>query len=141
MILKFGAYSVDARAGEVFKKGKRIEVQPQPLQVLVSLLENAGDVVTREELRQKIWPADTFVDFEHSLNTAIKKLRQALGDNAERPKYIETLAAKRLPVSRKSGIERGESWRERRASARTPGGKGVRPRGGEGHSLRDGTCG
>ncbi len=91
MMLKFGAYSVDARAGEVFKKGKKLEVQPQPLQVLVSLLENAGEVVTRDELRQKIWPADTFVDFEHSLNTAIKKLRQALGDSAVRPKYIETL--------------------------------------------------
>ena len=91
MMLKFGSYVVDARAGEVFKKGKKLEVQPQPLQVLVSLLENAGEVVTREELRQKIWPADTFVDFEHSLNTAVKKLRQALGDSATQPKYIETL--------------------------------------------------
>jgi DNA-binding winged helix-turn-helix (wHTH) protein len=91
MMLRFGSFSVDARAGEIFKKGKKLEVQPQPLQVLVSLLANAGEVVTREELRQKIWPADTFVDFEHSLNTAIKKLRQALGDNAARPKYIETL--------------------------------------------------
>jgi DNA-binding winged helix-turn-helix (wHTH) protein len=91
MMLRFGSYTVDGRAGEIFKKGKKLEVQPQPLQVLVSLLENAGEVVTREELRQKIWPADTFVDFEHSLNTAIKKLRQALGDNAARPKYIETL--------------------------------------------------
>jgi DNA-binding winged helix-turn-helix (wHTH) protein len=91
MMLKFGAYTVDARAGEIFKSGKKLEVQPQPLQVLVSLLENAGEVVTREELRQKIWPANTFVDFEHSLNTAIKKLRQALGDSAIRPNYIETL--------------------------------------------------
>lgn len=91
MMLRFGAYTVDGRAREIFKKGKKLEVQPQPLQVLVSLLENAGEVVTREELRQKIWPVDTFVDFEHSLNTAIKKLRQALGDNAVHPKYIETL--------------------------------------------------
>jgi DNA-binding winged helix-turn-helix (wHTH) protein len=91
MILRFGSFAVDGRAREIFKKGKKLEVQPQPMQVLVSLLENAGEVVTREELRQKIWPADTFVDFEHSLNTAIKKLRQALGDNAARPKYIETL--------------------------------------------------
>ncbi|HEY1469852.1 MAG TPA: winged helix-turn-helix domain-containing protein [Candidatus Acidoferrum sp.] len=91
MMIRFGVYTVDGRAGEIFKKGKKLEVQPQPLQVLVSLLENAGEVVTREELRQKIWPVDTFVDFEHSLNTAIKKLRQALGDNAARPKYIETL--------------------------------------------------
>ena len=91
MILRFGSFAVDGRAREIFKKSKKLEVQPQPMQVLVSLLENAGEVVTREELRQKIWPADTFVDFEHSLNTAIKKLRQALGDNAARPKYIETL--------------------------------------------------
>jgi DNA-binding winged helix-turn-helix (wHTH) protein len=90
-MLKFAAFTVDARAGEIFKKGKRLDVQQQPLQVLVCLLENAGEVVTREELRQKIWPADTFVDFDHSLNTAIKKLRQALGDNPARPKYIETL--------------------------------------------------
>lgn len=90
-MLRFGSFTVDGRAREIFKKGKKLEVQPQPMQVLVSLLENAGEVVTREELRQKIWPADTFVDFEHSLNTAIKKLRQALGDNAARPKYIETL--------------------------------------------------
>jgi DNA-binding winged helix-turn-helix (wHTH) protein len=91
MMLRFASFTVDGRAREIFKKGKKLEVQPQPMQVLVSLLENAGEVVTREELRQKIWPADTFVDFEHSLNTAIKKLRQALGDNAARPKYIETL--------------------------------------------------
>ena len=90
-MLRFGSFAVDGRAREIFKKSKKLEVQPQPMQVLVSLLENAGEVVTREELRQKIWPADTFVDFEHSLNTAIKKLRQALGDNAARPKYIETL--------------------------------------------------
>jgi DNA-binding winged helix-turn-helix (wHTH) protein len=91
LMLKFDAYAVDVRAGEIFRKGKKLEVQTQPLQVLVALLENAGEVVTREELRQRIWPADTFVDFEHSLNTAIKKLRQALGDNAVRPKFIETL--------------------------------------------------
>jgi DNA-binding winged helix-turn-helix (wHTH) protein len=91
MMLRFGSFAVDGRAREIFKKGKKLEVQPQPMQVLVSLLENAGEVVTREELRQKIWPADTFVDFEHSLNTAIKKVRQALGDNAARPRYIETL--------------------------------------------------
>ncbi len=91
MMLRFGSFSVNARAGEIFKKGKKLGVQPQPLQVLVSLLENAGEVVTREELREKIWPAGTFVDFEHSLNTAIKKLRHALGDNAAQPRYIETL--------------------------------------------------
>lgn len=90
-VYRFGPYVVDVRAGELFKRGKKNKVQQQPMQVLAALLEKAGDVVTREELRAGIWPADTFVDFEHSLNTAIKKLRKALGDNATRPKYIETL--------------------------------------------------
>jgi DNA-binding winged helix-turn-helix (wHTH) protein len=88
---RFGPYVVDLRAGELAKGGKKKRVQQQPMQVLAALLERPGEVVTREELREKIWPADTFVDFDHSLNTAIKKLREALGDNPERPKYIETL--------------------------------------------------
>ncbi len=90
-VYRFGPYVADVRAGELYKRGKKNKVQQQPMQVLAALLEKAGGVVTREELRAGIWPADTFVDFEHSLNTAIKKLRKALGDNANRPKYIETL--------------------------------------------------
>jgi DNA-binding winged helix-turn-helix (wHTH) protein len=90
-VYRFGPYVADVRAGELYKRGKKNKVQQQPMQVLAALLEKAGQVVTREELRVGIWPADTFVDFEHSLNTAIKKLRKALGDNATRPKYIETL--------------------------------------------------
>jgi len=90
-VYRFGPYVTDVRAGELYKRGKKNKVQQQPMQVLAALLEKAGEVVTREELRAGIWPADTFVDFEHSLNTAIKKLRKALGDNATRPKYIETL--------------------------------------------------
>jgi len=82
---------VDVRAGELYRRGKRIKVQQQPMQILLALLERPGDVVTRDELREKIWPSDTFVDFEHSLNTAIKKLRQALGDRANKSKYVETL--------------------------------------------------
>lgn len=89
--LRFGRFSVDVRAREIFEGKKKLNVQQQPMQVLLHLLENAGEVITREELRARIWPADTFVDFEHSLNTAIKKLRQALRDSAGRPKYIETL--------------------------------------------------
>ena len=87
----FGEFVVDCCAGELYRRGRKIKVQPQPMQVLVALLEKPGEIVTREELRQKIWPADTFVDFEHSLNTAIKKLRQALGDRASNSKYVETL--------------------------------------------------
>jgi len=90
-VYRFGPYVADVRAGELYKRGKKNKVQQQPMQVLAALLEKAGEVVTREELRVGIWPADTFVDFEHSLNTAIKKLRVALGDKANRPKYIETL--------------------------------------------------
>ena len=90
-VYRFGPYLADVCAGELYKRGKKNKVQQQPMQVLAALLDRAGDVVTREELRTGIWPADTFVDFEHSLNTAIKKLRKALGDNANRPKYIETL--------------------------------------------------
>ena len=88
---KFGGFVVDVRAAELYRRGKRVKVQHQPMQVLLALLERPGDVVTRDELREKIWSADTFVDFEHSLNTAIKKLRQALGDRATKSKYVETL--------------------------------------------------
>jgi DNA-binding winged helix-turn-helix (wHTH) protein len=88
---KFADFAVDARAGELFRRGKKIKLQHQPMQVLLALLEKPGEIVTREELREKIWPADTFVDFEHSLNTAVKKLRLALGDQATNSKFVETL--------------------------------------------------
>ena len=92
--VSFGPFTVDLRAGELYKGKKKIKVQQLPLQVLGALLENPGEVVAREELKLRLWPADTFVDFEHGLNTAIKKLRQALGDNSAKPKYIETLPKK-----------------------------------------------
>jgi eukaryotic-like serine/threonine-protein kinase len=88
---RFGAFEVDLRSGEVYRHGIRLKLQDQPFQVLTLLLEHSGDVVTREELRQKLWPADTFVDFDTGLNSAIKKLRDVLGDSAEEPRYIETL--------------------------------------------------
>lgn len=91
---QFGPYSVDLRAGELYKRGKKLKVQQLPMQVLAALLEEPGEVLTREELKSRLWPADTFVDFEHGLNTAIKKLRLALGDNPAKPKYIETLPKK-----------------------------------------------
>jgi len=90
-ILRFGVFEVDARAGELRKQGKRIKVQEQPFQVLTVLLRRPGEVVTREELRNQNWPPDTFVDFDNSLNTAINKLREALGDSADNPRFIETL--------------------------------------------------
>src|SRR6202022_1133329 len=93
-LLRFEVFEVDLTAGELRKNGTRIRLQEQPFQVLVYLLDRAGEVVTREELRQKLWPADTFVDFDHSLNTAVNKLREALGDSASSPRYVETLAGR-----------------------------------------------
>src|SRR5216684_2220163 len=90
-ILRFGVFEVDVRAGELRKQGVRIKLQEQPFHVLTVLLQRPGEVVTREELRSQNWPADTFVDFDNSLNTAINKLREALGDSAESPRFIETL--------------------------------------------------
>jgi cholera toxin transcriptional activator len=91
-IARFGVFELDLAAGELRKSGAKLRLQEQPFQVLVLLLERAGSVVTREELQQKLWPADTFVDFDHSLNTAVNKLRETLGDSASSPRYIETLA-------------------------------------------------
>jgi cholera toxin transcriptional activator len=91
-LLRFGVFEVDLDAGELRKNGARIRLQEQPFQVLTALLQNAGQVVTRDHLREKIWPADTFVDFDHSLNTAVNKIRESLGDSASNPRFVETLA-------------------------------------------------
>ena len=89
--VRFGSYTVDLASREVWNGGGRISLQEKPFQILATLLEHPGKLVTREELQQKLWPAGTFVDFDHSINTAIKKLREALGDDAEQPRFIETL--------------------------------------------------
>jgi len=91
-LLRIGVFEVDLAAGELRKNGVRIRLQEQPFQVLAALLQNAGQVVTRDELRERIWPADTFVDFDHSLNTAVNKIRESLGDSASNPRFVETLA-------------------------------------------------
>ena len=90
-LIRFGVFEVNPRTAEVRKNGMRVKLAGQPVQILNILLEHPGEVVTREELQRRLWPADTFVEFEHSLNTAVKKLRQALGDTAEHPHYVETL--------------------------------------------------
>lgn len=90
-IFRFDQYEADTRSGELRRNGERLRIQEQPFQVLVALMELAGDVVTREDLRQRLWPSDTFVDFDHGLNTTINKLREVLGDSASNPRYIETL--------------------------------------------------
>lgn len=89
---RFGEFEADVRAAELRRSGTRLKLQLQPFQVLLALLERPQDVVTREELRLRLWPEDTFVDFDHGLNTAVAKLRDVLGDSASSPKYIETVA-------------------------------------------------
>ena len=91
-VVRFGVYELDPRAGELRRGGVKIKIQEQPYQVLALLLERPGEVVSREELKQRLWPADTFVDFDHSLNAAIKRLRDVLRDSADNPRFIETLA-------------------------------------------------
>src|SRR5215467_4865537 len=91
-VRRFGAFEIDLRAGELRRNGMKVKLQEQPFQVLALLLERPGEVVTREEVRSRLWPADTFVDFDHSLNAAIRRLRDALGDSAENPTFVETVA-------------------------------------------------
>jgi TolB-like protein/DNA-binding winged helix-turn-helix (wHTH) protein/Flp pilus assembly protein TadD len=90
--IRFGVFEVDLRTGELRKNGVRVRLQQQPFQVLAVLLERPGEVVGREELQKKLWPADTFVDFDHGLNKVINKIREALGDSAESPRFVETVA-------------------------------------------------
>ena len=92
MVVRFGLFEADLESGELLRQGTNVRLQEQPFQILSLLLEKPGEVVTREELRARLWPADTFVDFDHGLNAAIKRLRDALGDSAENPRFIETLA-------------------------------------------------
>src|ERR1700694_2075286 len=91
-IIRFSTFEVNLHTGELRQRGQKVRLQEQPLQVLAALLERPGELVTREELRSKLWPADTFVDFDHSLNAAIRRLRDALGDSADRPRFVETVA-------------------------------------------------
>lgn len=91
-MFRFGSFELSEREGELRKNGVRIKLQEHPLRVLLELASNSGRLVTREELQQKLWPADTFVDRDVGLNTAIRKLRQGLGDEADNPRFIETLA-------------------------------------------------
>src|SRR5258708_34222366 len=89
--LRFGVFEFDFRSGELRKHGVRIKLQEQPCQILAILLEHRGEMVTREELQHRLWPSDTYVDFDHSLNTAVMRLREALNDSSENPRFIETL--------------------------------------------------
>jgi len=90
-VFRFGVFEVDPRSGELRKQGARVRLRDQSLEVLVMLLERPGDVVTREELQHRLWSTNTFVDFDRGLNKAVNRLREALGDSAESPRFIETL--------------------------------------------------
>src|SRR6267378_2476599 len=92
--VRFSDFEVDLRSGEIRKCGRKVRLQEKPFQLLALLLEHPGELITREEARRKLWPADTFADFDHSLGTAIAKLRQALGDSAQNPRFVETLSSR-----------------------------------------------
>ncbi len=107
-VIRFSVFEVNLRAGELRRNGFKLKLQEQPFQVLATLLERPGKVVTREELRARLWPEDTFVDFDHSLNAAVRRLRDTLGDSAETPRFVETVARRGYrfiaPVDGSAGI-------------------------------------
>src|SRR5579863_2625119 len=90
-ILHFGVFEVDLKACELRKHGLRLKLPEQPFQVLSVLLENPGEIVTRDDLRSRLWPGDTFVDFDHGLNNAVMRLREVLGDSSDNPRFVETI--------------------------------------------------
>src|SRR5205085_12659299 len=90
-LIRFGVFELDLRSGELQRQGRKVRLEGQPVQVLICLLESPGELVTREELHRKLWAADTFVNFEHGLNAAVKRLRQALHDSADNPRFVQTL--------------------------------------------------
>ena len=102
-VIRFGVFEVDLRAGELHKNGLKIKLQEQPFQILALLLEHPGKIVTREELQQKLWSNDTFVDFDNSLNKSINKIREALGDSADNPRFVETMARRGYRFYRAGG--------------------------------------
>lgn len=114
-VVSFGSFEVDLRAGELRRNGRKIKIQNQPFQILAMLLERPGEVVTREEMRARLWPAETFVDFDHGLNSSVRRLRDALSDSAQKPKYVETLGRRGyrfiFPIER-NGASNNPSARE-----------------------------
>jgi cholera toxin transcriptional activator len=106
-LLRFGVFEADLESRELRKHGRRVRLQGQPFAILAVLLERPGAIVTREELRERLWPADTFVDFDHSLNTAINKIREVLGDSASSPRFVETVARRgyRFLADVQSGLQ------------------------------------
>ncbi len=106
--VRFGPFRLDTQCGQLRKDGVGLKLQGQPIQILEILIEKPGQLVTREEIRQRLWTSDTFVDFDHSLNTAVKKLRQTLGDEADTPQLYRDLAQAWLPLYRRGRTRRTE---------------------------------
>jgi DNA-binding winged helix-turn-helix (wHTH) protein len=107
-VVRFGPYELDRRSAELRKNGIKIRLQEQAFQILVALLEHPGEVMLREEIRQKLWPDDTMVEFDHGINAAIKRLRDALSETAEKPRYVETVARRGYRFIGKLGEEPSE---------------------------------
>lgn len=103
---EFGIFELDVRSGDLRKRGIRIKLQDQPRQILSLLLEHSGEVVTREQIQKHLWPDSTYLDFDNAINSAVRKLRDALGDTAENPRFVETLARRgyrfMVPVSKRT---------------------------------------
>ena len=122
-LARFGTFEVDLNTGELAKNGRRLKLQEQPFRILSLLLQQPGQTITREQLKEALWPSDTFVDFDHSLNAAVAKLRQALGDSAENPRFVETLARRGYrflaPVEFTNGSS-GDATLSSQASGGTP---------------------
>jgi DNA-binding winged helix-turn-helix (wHTH) protein len=111
-IVRFDVFEIDLQAGELRKEGRKVKVQEQPFRVLSLLLQRWGQIVTREELREQLWPVDTFVDFDHGLNSAVARLRDGLGDSADQPRFIETIA--------NAGIDLSLRWTQAINQLQTP---------------------
>jgi cholera toxin transcriptional activator len=122
-LFRFGIFELNASTGELRKDGKsRPRLQGQPLEVLLHLLDRPGEVVTREELRMRLWPADTFVDYDHSLNTAVNKLREALSDSADNPRFIQTIPRRGYRFIASVEVVNGATGSVKLEESRSPGG-------------------
>src|SRR2546430_11106763 len=111
--IRFGVFEADMHSAELRKNGRKVRLQDQPFQILTMLLEQPGEVVTRDTLRASLWPVDTFVDFDHGLNAAVKRFRDALGDSAENPRFVETLARRGYRfIAHVENHDRGKSANE-----------------------------
>ena len=109
-VIRFGLFEFDLAGSELRKQGRKIKLQDQPFHVLAMLLRRPGEVITREELQRELWPVDTFVEFDQGLNTAIKKIRQALGDSADNPRFVATIPRRAIGSSHRY-LRRPNLWR------------------------------